>query len=168
MLLNDFYTIETAGIESQAPVAAGTRAVLVLNATHPIFAGHFPGQPVVPGACQLQIVQELLSHVLASEYRLLQANQLKFLTPIDPRQHPRIEATLRYAAPHIDATATGPQTGLASTGTTGSGTSDNEQTGPAPVDSARESPAAGPLQVTATLSAGDTIFLKFTGTFRAG
>ena len=131
MLLNDFYTIETAGIESQAPVAAGTRAVLVLNAAHPIFAGHFPGQPVMPGACQLQIVQELLSHVLASEYRLRQADQLKFLTPIDPRQHPRIEATLRYATPRAEALAEA-------------------------------------LQVTATLSAGETIFLKFTGTFRAG
>ena len=130
MLLNDFYTIEIAGIESQAPVAAGTRAVVVLNATHPIFMGHFPDQPVVPGACQLQMVQELLSHALGGEYRLLQADQLKFLTPIDPRQHPRIEATLRYA--------------------------------PAPLD------AAGPLHVTATLSAGDIIFLKFTGTFRAG
>lgn len=131
MLLNDFYTIETAGIESQAPVAAGTRAVLVLNAAHPIFAGHFPGEPIVPGACQLQIVQELLSHVLASEYRLRQADQLKFLTPIDPRQHPRIEATLRYAAPRAEALGEA-------------------------------------LRVTATLSAGETIFLKFTGTFRAG
>jgi 3-hydroxyacyl-[acyl-carrier-protein] dehydratase len=128
MLLNDFYTIETAGVE---PHAAGTRAVLALNAAHPIFAGHFPGQPVVPGACQLQIVQELLSHALGGEYRLLEANQLKFLTPIDPRQHPRIEATLRYAAPHAEAPGEG-------------------------------------LHVTATLSAGDTIFLKFTGTFRAG
>ena len=168
MLLNDFYTIETAGIESQAPVAAGTRAVLVLNTAHPIFAGHFPGQPVVPGACQLQMVQELLSHSLGGKYRLRQADQLKFLTPIDPRQHPRIEATLRYAAPHADATVTGPQTGPPSTGPTGSGATDNEKTGSAPVESAHESPAAGPLQVTATLSAGETIFLKFTGTFRAG
>ena len=141
MLLNDFYTIEIAGIESQAPVAAGTRAVVVLNATHPIFMGHFPDQPVVPGACQLQMVQELLSHALGGEYRLLQADQLKFLTPIDPRQHPRIEATLRYAP-------TGPRTGPA----------DNAQTGSALGDA---------LQVTATLSAGETIFLKFTGTFRA-
>ena len=140
MLLNDFYTIETAGGEMPAPVAAEARAVLVLNATHPIFTGHFPGQPVVPGACQLQMVEELLSHALGSEYRLVRADQLKFLTPIDPRTHPRIEANLGYAAPRAEAPAQDARTGFA---------------------------PGEPLQVTATLSAGDTVFLKFTGTFRA-
>ena len=99
MLLNDFFTIETVQ-RSEAPVTVETHAVLVLNAAHPIFAGHFPGEPVVPGACQLQMLQETLSYVTGSEYILLRADQLKFLTPIDPRQHPRIGMTLRYPAPH--------------------------------------------------------------------
>jgi 3-hydroxyacyl-[acyl-carrier-protein] dehydratase len=95
MLLNDLYTIEKW---AAADTTAGeVRAVLVLDAAHPIFAGHFPGQPVVPGACQLQMVEELLSHVLNREFRLVSANQIKFLTPIDPRRHPRIDAVLQYA-----------------------------------------------------------------------
>lgn len=129
MLLNDLYTIEA--LDRVEAVPAEAYAVLTLNAAHAIFAGHFPGQPVVPGACQLQIIQEVLSHALCREYRLLQADQLKFLMPIDPRQYPRIKVTLRYSATRADASG--------------------EQ-----------------LQVTATLLAGDTIFLKFTGTFRAG
>jgi 3-hydroxyacyl-[acyl-carrier-protein] dehydratase len=95
MLLNDLYTIEQWA-ESKT-TAGEVRAVLVLNATHPIFAGHFPGQPVVPGACQLQMVEELLSHVLDREFRLVNAAKIKFLTPIDPLRHPRIEAVLQYA-----------------------------------------------------------------------
>lgn len=87
MLLNDFYTIE----ELQ-----GTHAVLALNAAHPIFAGHFPGQPVVPGACELQMVSEMLSYIEGVEYRLQKADQVKFLTPVDPRRYPRLELTLRY------------------------------------------------------------------------
>jgi 3-hydroxyacyl-[acyl-carrier-protein] dehydratase len=130
MLLNDFYRIE----EWQ-----GARAILTINADHPIFAGHFPGQPVVPGACQLQIVQELLSQLLDSDYSLVKADQVKFLLPIDPRQYPRIEATLKY--PEV----VNPANGLRPTATP-----DNA------------------LQVTASLSAGEIIFLKFTGIFRAG
>lgn len=95
MLLNDFYTIESWG--HSKTTAGEATAVLVLNPAHPIFEGHFPGDPVVPGACQLQMVEELLSHILESEYRLVNAGQIKFLTPIDPRRHPRIEALLQYA-----------------------------------------------------------------------
>jgi 3-hydroxyacyl-[acyl-carrier-protein] dehydratase len=95
MLLNDLYTIETWSISDTT--AGEVRAELVLNTGHPIFKGHFPGQPVVPGACQLQMVEELLSHVLATEFRLVSAAQVKFLTPIDPRRHPRIDAELQYA-----------------------------------------------------------------------
>lgn len=31
-----------------------------LDAAHPIYAGHFPGNPVLPGVCTLQIVRECL------------------------------------------------------------------------------------------------------------
>ena len=94
MLLNDFYTIEQWA--SSTTTAGEASAVLVLNPDHAIFAGHFPGEPVVPGACLLQIVEELLSHILETDYRLVNARQIKFLTPIDPRRHPRIEAVLQY------------------------------------------------------------------------
>lgn len=87
MLLNDLYTLEAVG---------ASHIVLALNAAHPIFRGHFPGQPVVPGACELQIVREMLSHVAGKEYRLQKADRVKFLTPIDPRRYPRLELTLRY------------------------------------------------------------------------
>lgn len=95
MLLNDFYTIGKWAVSDTT--AGEVRATLLLNAAHPIFAAHFPGQPVVSGACQLQMVEELLSHVLGHDFRLVSAGQIKFLTPIDPRIHRRIEAVLQYA-----------------------------------------------------------------------
>ena len=98
MLLNDFYRIENL---------QGSCATLVLNPAHPIFSGHFPGQPVVPGACQLQMIQEMLSHLAGKEYRLLKALQIKYLTPIDPRRHPRLELTLRYQQPDDNNPAAG-------------------------------------------------------------
>lgn len=87
MLLNDLYTIDH--------LEAGT-ATLCLNAEHPIFIGHFPGKPVLPGACQLQMISELLSHVTTKTYRLQKAETIKFITPIDPRQSATIRLNLQY------------------------------------------------------------------------
>lgn len=100
MLLNDLYTIE--GIQaSEDALCAGIR----LNAAHPIFAGHFPGHPILPGACQIQLVRELLSHLRGKEYRLSQAGQIKFLAMIDPREHATLELILRFGpGDHVIAT----------------------------------------------------------------
>ena len=53
MLLNDFFIID-----DWQPGNGLARAILRINWGHPIFEGHFPGRPVVPGACLLQIVKE--------------------------------------------------------------------------------------------------------------
>lgn len=60
---------------------------LSLNLTHPIFTGHYPGQPVLPGACMLEIVKEVLSAALEKPVSLHKATQVKFLKMIDPREH---------------------------------------------------------------------------------
>lgn len=80
MLQNDFFTI--TGLSGEAP---SFKAILALNAQHRIFEGHFPGQPVVPGVCLMQIVHEVAETVLGSgRLKLLRADQLKFIAPIDP------------------------------------------------------------------------------------
>lgn len=162
MLLNDLYSIEKW---SASDTAAGeVHATLLLNPAHPIFAAHFPGQPVLPGACQVQIVEELLSHVFEMEYRLSGAGRIKFLTPIDPRLNPRIKTVLRYAAARAEAAGSGPISAE-------SGRSDLlpvESTQPGPVSGeTRSGMVPAELQVTAILSADDATFLKFNGTFRA-
>lgn len=87
MLLNDLYIIDH--------LEAGA-ATLRLNAEHPIFKGHFPERPVLPGACQLQMIRELLSHITAKNYRLQKAAAIKFITPVDPRHNPTIRLDLQY------------------------------------------------------------------------
>ena len=32
-----------------------------LDASHPVYRGHFPGHPVLPGVCTLQLVRECLN-----------------------------------------------------------------------------------------------------------
>jgi len=59
-------------------------ATLELNIDDPIFSGHFPGQPVLPGACMLQMVKEVLEQVFEKPIRLKVADQMKFLKMVDP------------------------------------------------------------------------------------
>lgn len=60
-------------------------AALDINKDCNILKGHFPGQPVVPGASMLQIVKDVLEKALGSTFRLKKADHLKFMVMIDPR-----------------------------------------------------------------------------------
>ena len=72
------------------------KAVLGVNADSAILKGHFPGHPVVPGACMLQITKEVLEDVLQTPLRLKKADQLKFMTRIDPANAPHVELDITY------------------------------------------------------------------------
>jgi 3-hydroxyacyl-[acyl-carrier-protein] dehydratase len=91
MLRGDLYTLENF---SQSDGSA--TATLFLNSSHPIFDGHYPGQPVLPGACILQIVKEVLSLAIKADVILAIANNLKFLSMIDPASMPSLAFKLTY------------------------------------------------------------------------
>ena len=59
-------------------------AMLDINKDCEIFKGHFPGHPVVPGACMLQIMKDVLEEALEAAVRLKKADYLKFVSMIDP------------------------------------------------------------------------------------
>lgn len=54
------------------------------NAQHPVFAGHFPGHPIVPGACLVQIAEDLLSERLGKSVAFTSVHNLKFRQPVYP------------------------------------------------------------------------------------
>jgi 3-hydroxyacyl-[acyl-carrier-protein] dehydratase len=65
-----------------------------LKNEHPIFKGHFPGQPILPGVCMMQMVKEIAEVYLGKKLRLQKARELKFLSFIDPLTHPSIQMEL--------------------------------------------------------------------------
>ena len=91
MLKNALYKIET--IEH---ANAEVHAVVDLNAFDAIFQGHFPGQPVLPGACMVQMIKEILEEALNRPLRLIKADNLKFLLQVDPRNNTWLQATIKY------------------------------------------------------------------------
>ena len=62
----------------------GNRIRLRFNPSHPIFAGHFQSNPIVPGACLVQIAEEILSERLNRPIRFTTISNLKFHQPITP------------------------------------------------------------------------------------
>ncbi len=61
-------------------------ASLKINEESKIFKGHFPGQPVVPGACMLQMVKDVLETSLSASLLLKKADQLKFINMLLPSE----------------------------------------------------------------------------------
>ncbi|WP_300602561.1 3-hydroxyacyl-ACP dehydratase [Niabella sp.] len=94
MLKNELYTI-TAFENNSGSVAADIR----LNTAHPIFDGHFPGQPVLPGVCMMQIVKELAEDATGKKLFLGEAAQCKFLSMVDPEKTPELTVVIDYKQP---------------------------------------------------------------------
>lgn len=80
MILNDtFYTV----IE----LTKGENAVdatIKLNASHAIFEGHFPNNPVTPGVVEMEIVKEILSLGLEKPLKMKTMSSCKFLAILNP------------------------------------------------------------------------------------
>jgi 3-hydroxyacyl-[acyl-carrier-protein] dehydratase len=91
MLEHNFYSIVTKDL---APASA--RAVITLDAAHRIFDGHFPGQPVVPGVCMMQIVRELAQQGIGAPLQIRTADNMKFLAILNPVEHPEVVVTVSY------------------------------------------------------------------------
>jgi 3-hydroxyacyl-[acyl-carrier-protein] dehydratase len=91
MLLNDFFTLDHWQMDKTS-----ARAVLRLHPEHPIFGGHFAGRPVVPGACLLQLVEELMARVTGKGGRLNKADQIKFVSMIEPHLNTMVTMTLTW------------------------------------------------------------------------
>jgi 3-hydroxyacyl-[acyl-carrier-protein] dehydratase len=91
MLQGNFFTIQFI---QASPNAINAR--LEINPSHPIFQGHFPGIPVVPGVCMIQMLKEILESVIGQTTRLVKSDQIKFLSVLDPNLNKIIQAELKY------------------------------------------------------------------------
>jgi 3-hydroxyacyl-[acyl-carrier-protein] dehydratase len=91
MLQNDFFFFDVLKVDDKTAIAR-----LRINSDHRIFEGHFPGQPVVPGVCMMQMVKEVLEDILATRLKLIRAGDLKFLAVINPKENNAIELELKF------------------------------------------------------------------------
>lgn len=69
-------------------------ALCVINDTHPIFEGHFPGQPVVPGVCMVQMIKELIEQALVINVCLKKISQIKYLRILVPQKDTKLSINI--------------------------------------------------------------------------
>lgn len=71
-------------------------AILEINQASEIFEGHFPDQPIVPGASMLQIVKDVLADALNSPLQLVKADNIKFLSLVEPSTNHQLQLDITY------------------------------------------------------------------------
>lgn len=74
------------------------RFVVRLNAAHYIYAAHFPGHPVTPGVCLVQMVQELLSQSFGCPLFTRTIRNVKFLNIVSPLENERVAVCITRMA----------------------------------------------------------------------
>ena len=91
ILLNDFYTILSRDASS-----GSVRAKISINKSHKIFEGHFPGLPIVPGVCMMQIIREIMEVCTEKNLSITGAENMKFLAVINPEQNDEVDVLITY------------------------------------------------------------------------
>ncbi len=89
MLVDHLYSIEQTTWEQSI-----IRSRLLVNAAHPVFKGHFPDVPVLPGVCMIQCVKELIETSLQVKSSIDKADMIKFLSMLNPVESNVIDAEI--------------------------------------------------------------------------
>jgi 3-hydroxyacyl-[acyl-carrier-protein] dehydratase len=92
MLLNNFFEINKLEVSSDRSIA---NVQATINPKHPIFEGHFPETPVVPGVCMIQMIKEILSQILQKETMLVKCSAIKLNNILSPTQNEVINFDLK-------------------------------------------------------------------------
>lgn len=94
MLIKDYYQIN-----SVAPQADGTvRFAVTLKADCPVYEGHFPGQPVSPGVCNIQMIKECAEQVAGKSLLMNNLQQARLTVLMTPEAHPEVEVVIALEA----------------------------------------------------------------------
>ncbi|RKR14492.1 3-hydroxyacyl-[acyl-carrier-protein] dehydratase [Maribacter vaceletii] len=89
MLIEGLYSVENL-VEEEATV----NATIKIYKEHDIFKGHFPGNPVMPGVCMIQIIKELTEKATGKQLFLSVSSNIKFMAIINPEKNDTLNLTL--------------------------------------------------------------------------
>ena len=91
MLKDNFFTIQSFDDAENRRTYR-----IALNGSHPIFQAHFAGNPMMPGACIVQVIKELASHFFDRAFFVCAIKNMKFLHAINPLESPEVSVQLTY------------------------------------------------------------------------
>lgn len=92
--------------------ASELRASVNYDPAHAVFEGHFPGNPIVPGVCTLNMINDVVAKNIDPALRLQDAGNVKFLQLIRPADKPALKLIWKESEQGIQLTATLEQAGV--------------------------------------------------------
>lgn len=81
MILKNFYEIINKEKSEDGDIFT---IEIEINKDHPIFEGHFPNNPVMPGVCMMQIIKEFTEEIVGSKLFMEKCSNVKFMAVINP------------------------------------------------------------------------------------
>lgn len=92
MLIKGLYTVQNIEQNEQE-----VNAKVKLHKEHEVFKGHFPGNPIMPGVCMIQMIKELTEKITGKTLFLSVANNVKFMAKINPEENEIIDLNLKIS-----------------------------------------------------------------------
>ncbi|MDR1454391.1 MAG: beta-hydroxyacyl-ACP dehydratase [Tannerella sp.] len=89
-MLSDYYTVNSRRTEDDTAVFE-----VSLNPASVVYRGHFPGMPVAPGVCNIQMVKECAEQLTGRRLRMSCLTRCRLTTLLTPQQHPDLQVRIR-------------------------------------------------------------------------
>jgi len=90
MVLKDFYKV----LSEEKTGDSKYVVTILVNEKHEVFKGHFPGNPIMPGVCMIQIIKELTEKITQNTLMIQTLTNVKFMALINPEVTPELRLEL--------------------------------------------------------------------------
>lgn len=92
MVLKEFYKIRSKNLLDDSETYS---LEIEINKDHPIFDGHFPDNPVMPGVCMMQIIKEITESIVGAKLFMEKCSNVKFMAIINPKINSLLHVEIR-------------------------------------------------------------------------
>ena len=86
-LMNSFYNVVSSETKDNGQSLCFH---IALNREHSIYQAHFPGMPITPGVCIIQMAREILEQYSGKSLVINSIKTAKFLNIVNPQETPEL------------------------------------------------------------------------------
>lgn len=88
---------QTIGITVVSQAETESLMEVKILSDSPIFKGHFPGNPILPGVVMVEAVRSSLQCLFLRAFRLKSALSIKFLSVLNPVENANVHLSIKHA-----------------------------------------------------------------------
>ncbi|MCE7056458.1 hypothetical protein LZF95_17370 [Algoriphagus sp. AGSA1] len=88
---------QTLDISIHSQGASESVLVVKIQVQSPVFEGHFPSNPILPGVIMVEAVRASLGRLFQKEFQLKTALNIKFLAVLNPMEYAEVQLAIRHS-----------------------------------------------------------------------